>query len=69
MLVCRTFKDKTLFLERCRDTAIDHRGFCIALDDDDLRLLVSDAQAERAAGSPVPTGFPLLHQRYQLLIS
>jgi len=68
LMVCRTFSDKELFLKRCRDTAQDHRGFCIALDDDDLAQLVHGAQAERQAGSSVPTNFPLLKQRYDKLI-
>lgn len=41
LLLCRAFKDKSLFLKRCRDTANDQRGFVIALDDDDLRALVA----------------------------
>ena len=68
LLVCRTFTDKALFLQRCRDTAQDQRGFCIALDDDDLVDLVRDAQAERDAGSSLPTTFRLLKQRYDRLI-
>ena len=42
LLVCRNLEDKDLFLERCRDTARDDRGFIIALDDDDLAVLVQD---------------------------
>lgn len=41
ILVCRSFDNKELFQRRCRDTAIDHRGFIIALDDDDLSTLVN----------------------------
>jgi hypothetical protein len=70
LLGCRTFTDKGLFLKRCRDTAQDQRGFCIALDDDDdLAQLVYDAQAEREAGSSVPANFALLQQRYDNLIN
>jgi hypothetical protein len=39
-LCCRTFEDKALFVQRCRDTALDHRGFIIALDDEDLISLM-----------------------------
>jgi hypothetical protein len=40
LLVTRSFEDKGRFVARCRDTADDQRGFIVALDDDDLRLLV-----------------------------
>jgi hypothetical protein len=40
VLVCRSFKNKTLFIQRCKDTAQDGRGFIIALDDDDIRKLL-----------------------------
>jgi hypothetical protein len=40
LLVCRTFKDKDRFLERCRDTAKDHRGYIMPLDDGDLAYMV-----------------------------
>lgn len=69
LLVCRTFKDKALFLQRCRDTAQDHRGFCLALDDNDLEHLVAGAEAERQDGTSVPTKFRLLKQRYDSLIN
>ncbi|WP_326618827.1 hypothetical protein OG863_15910 [Streptomyces decoyicus] len=42
ILACRSFADKQKFLSRCRDTALDYRGFVIALDDSDLVELVSD---------------------------
>ena len=40
LLVCRTFNDKDRFLARCRDTAKDHRGYIIPLDDRDLDYMV-----------------------------
>jgi hypothetical protein len=39
-LLCRSFKNKDLFWERCRDTAKDRRGYIIPLDDSDLTDLV-----------------------------
>jgi hypothetical protein len=39
ILVCRAFEDKELFLDRCRDTARDDRGFITPLDDSDLKAL------------------------------
>lgn len=32
--------DKATVIARCRDAALDHRGFVIALDDDDLARMV-----------------------------
>jgi hypothetical protein len=40
LLLCREFVDKDLFWERCKDTAVDDRGWIIPLDDVDLRELV-----------------------------
>lgn len=40
-LVCRTFHDKRLFIQRCKDTASDQRGYIVALDDDDIVCLLS----------------------------
>ena len=61
LIVCRQFDDKNRFLQRCRDTADDGNGFIIALDDDDLRLLV---EGRRQSG----TSFPLLRDRFDQLI-
>jgi hypothetical protein len=69
LLVCRSFADKGLFLDRCRDTALDRRGFCLALDDNDLAQLVVDARAALDAGRHPATDFPLLKARYDKLIS
>lgn len=40
LLICRTLDQKERFIQRCRDTATDRRGFIIALDDSDLEVLV-----------------------------
>ena len=41
LLVCRKFDDKSLFINRCRDTAQDGRGYVLPLDDSDLAHLVA----------------------------
>lgn len=41
LLVCRKIDNKSLFLQRCKDTVKDGRGYIIALDDDDIALLVN----------------------------
>jgi len=51
LLLCRSFKDKALFINRCRDTAADGRGFVIVLDDDDLRALVTARKKDDADGT------------------
>ncbi|MCR4322537.1 MAG: hypothetical protein NUV61_00415 [Candidatus Azambacteria bacterium] len=40
-LICRTFKNKQLFIKRCKDTANDGRGRIIALDDKDIKQLLN----------------------------
>ncbi len=40
VVVCRSFKDRNLWAKRCRDTAVDGRGFILTLDDADLSVLV-----------------------------
>jgi hypothetical protein len=65
LLVCREFKDKGLFLKRCRDTALDQRGYIIALDDDDLSELMKERRDDDA---PDATGFGLLMKRFKKLV-
>ncbi|GAF74297.1 unnamed protein product, partial [marine sediment metagenome] len=36
MLCCRRFRDRTTFIERCRDTFKEERGLVIPLDDDTI---------------------------------
>ncbi|MDO8618605.1 MAG: hypothetical protein Q7R49_01515 [Candidatus Daviesbacteria bacterium] len=40
-LVCRNFENKQLFIQRCKDTADDARGFIIVLDDNDIKTLLN----------------------------
>ena len=44
ILLCRSFNNKRRFLQRCRDTAMDQRGYIIPLDDSDLTNLVEQAK-------------------------
>jgi len=61
--VSRKFKDKKRFLETCRDTAKDDRGYVIALDDEDLKTLVKARKSQ-----DLYQDWPLLRQRFQALI-
>jgi Restriction endonuclease len=47
-LVCRSFKNKDLFKERCRDTAKDGRGYIVVLDDEDLAALAKLRSEDQA---------------------
>ncbi|MFJ7088549.1 hypothetical protein ACIQU8_35595 [Streptomyces griseus] len=80
ILACRSFKNKDRFLARCRDTALDRRGFVVALDDDDMSQLVEDVKAAINWSPPatqpkqpeIPPrldDYPLLRDRYKLLVS
>jgi hypothetical protein len=61
LLICRRIKDKDLFIQRCRDTAHDDRGFIIPLDEGDVGRLVD----ERKEGND---GFGLLKERFDALV-
>jgi hypothetical protein len=63
LLVHRGFGDKSRLEARCRDSALDGRGFVIALDDDDLVQLI----AERVQ-HPDSVTFTLLRQRFGALV-
>lgn len=62
-LLChRGFGDKPRLIQRCRDTALDHRGFIIVLDDDDLSELVEERKRDVDSVT-----FKLLQQRFNEL--
>lgn len=64
LLVCRRFENKKKFLESCRDTAKDGRGFIIPLDDDDLRALVESRKTD-----PLFLLLSLIRNRFNDLIN
>jgi hypothetical protein len=64
LLLCRNFKDKQLFLERCRDTAKDGRGFIVPLDDEDISALTQRHEAGDRTGV-----YSLLMDRFQFLLT
>lgn len=63
LLVCRRIDNKPLFLDRCRDTALDHRGYILALDDQDLGTLVEARRADNQDAFRA-----LLQDRFQGLV-
>jgi len=64
ILVCRSAEDPKRFMQRCRDTARDDRGFIIPLYDKDLITLVKEK--EKNSNS---LQFNLLMTRFRALIS
>ncbi len=62
-LICRTFKNKQLFIKRCKDTANDGRGRIIALDDKDIKQLLNLRSKKDIRGIN-----DFLETRYQELI-
>lgn len=63
LLVHRDIGDKRAFIARCRDTAVDHRGYVVPLDDADLKDLV----AARKLGDSLQE-FTLLKTKFDMLI-
>jgi hypothetical protein len=64
ILVCREFKNKGLFTKRCKDTAVDDRGFVVSLDDNDLAALVKERKK-----TPEPfLEYPLLQRKFEALV-
>lgn len=61
LLICRTIGDRQTMGARCRDAADDDRGYVIALDDDDLALLVDQLTNTRQ--------LMLLRERFEALIA
>jgi hypothetical protein len=51
LLLCRSFKNRSLFIQKCRDTASDDRGFVIVLDDTDLQELVEARKEDDEHGT------------------
>jgi hypothetical protein len=49
-IVCRSFADKALFVERCRDAVRDDQGFVVAFDDNDLERLTLLKKNDDARG-------------------
>src|SRR6267378_4519336 len=47
LLCCRTFEDRVLFVERCRDTFKDDRGLIMPLDDQTILRLLEMVQTGR----------------------
>jgi hypothetical protein len=64
LLACRRIANRELFMQRCRDTAHDQRGYIIPLDDDDLRTLVATAQM----GDATHVQFRILKEKFDYLV-
>jgi len=64
LLVYRGFDDKQRTLQSCRDTARDQRGIILAIDDEDLAVLVDERTRE-----PLREYMGLLHERFIWLVS
>lgn len=63
LLVCRKLKNKKLFIQRCKDTAQDGRGFIIPLDDSDLKILLN-----YRGKKDIRSIYSLLEDRFQDLV-
>ncbi|MGC4855643.1 hypothetical protein ACLQ24_20175 [Micromonospora sp. DT4] len=68
-ITCRKLYDKTLFIQRCRDTAMDGNGFVIPLDDSDFEELVRERNAVQGASYRDKAMFKLIRERFDALVS
>lgn len=64
LMVFRSTSNKSKVEAGCRDTALSGHGFILALDDDDLRLMVNERKK-----SPDSIDFSLLKSKYDALVS
>lgn len=60
---CRAFKDRSLWVQRCKDTARDGRGFVLTLSDDDLTTLVEERKT-----TATPWQYQLLREQLEALL-
>jgi hypothetical protein len=68
LLLCRSFTNRALFDQRCRDTAQDDNGYVIALDDEDLRAMAAYASNCASNQALRLHDYPMLRQRFGVLI-
>lgn len=64
LIVCRGFEDKQVFLERCRDTVHDDRGFILPIDDADLGVLIQSRKTD-----PLFARLQLLEERFRFILT
>jgi hypothetical protein len=64
IICCRSIDEKTKFIARCRDTAVDGRGYIVPLDDSDIQAMLNAITNGRRKGVD-----SLLSQRFDPLIS
>lgn len=48
LLICRSFENRALFVERCRDTFKDGQGLIVPLDDERVRTLLKHVETDRS---------------------
>lgn len=63
LLICRSTEDDVRLERRCRDTALDHRGYIIHLTDEDLKKMVKEYTASNSGDQ-----YPLLRTKFNRLI-
>ncbi len=56
ILLCRNIADPKTLMKRCRDTADDHRGFILPLDDESLEQVIREHLKETDQQRFTPLG-------------
>lgn len=69
IITFRSCTNKDLFLRRCKDTAIDGRGYIVALDDGDFKDLVAERIRLKDAKLAEKALYKLIRERIDFLIT
>ncbi len=64
ILVCRSIENEDRFQQRCRDTALDQRGYILHLTDEDLATIIKHYIASNGDAE-----YPLLRGKFSALVS
>ncbi|MCZ7439986.1 hypothetical protein O7598_26535 [Micromonospora sp. WMMC241] len=69
IIACRKLYDKALFIQRCRDTALDGNGYVLPLDDADFEVLVEERKKKKDESYRNQSIYELIRERFDALVA